>query len=375
MKKVMSKLLSAVLIMALVFTSGSMVFADTSSAEDQMQAENAAAPQAASELSEAEIGQDLEKQAKVASTKSAATTKAGSLSYITMTTGNEEPKASVFGYTSTSNVVASGKAGMYKRIYLPAKGTFIIAVYNASDSTDSIRFGLFRDAQMTSAIDYYSMASRGKTGTLIVKVPSAGYYYMGVYSYFYSSTPVAVAGSMAAGYVSGADRTVYSGRQIAVGQKNGQTNYFKFKAIRDGYLRVQSSEDYDKVTLYNSTKKKALSNATYTRYAPTYGVKKGRTYYVRVVSGYNSDGGYNFKITNTRIKEKSGKKKSKAVLIKKKRTKKGTIVAGEKRTDWYKFKVTKKKRVRVTVKGATNNKLKVVIYKGNRSVGSGTLGY
>ena len=67
------------------------------------------------------------------------------------------------------------------------------------------------------------------------------------------------------------------------------------------------------------------------------------------------------KVTNTAIKEKSGKKKSKAVLIKKKKTKKGTIVAGEKRTDWYKFKVTKKKRVRVIMKGATNDQLKVVI--------------
>lgn len=374
MKKAMSKLLSAVLIMALVFTSGGMVFADTGSAEDQMKAETAAAPQAAGEVSAAEISQDLEKQAKAASAKSAATAKAGSLSYITMTTGNEVPKASVFGYTSTSNVVASGKAGMSKRIYLPAKGTFIIAVYNGPDSTNSIYFGLFRNAQMTSAVDY-SIASRGNTNTYIVKVPSAGYYYMGVYSSFYGSTPVAVAGSMAAGYVSGADRTVYSGRQIAVGQKNGQTNYFKFKAIRNGYLRVQSSEGYDKVTLYNSTKKKALSNATSTHYAPTYGVKKGRTYYVRVVSGYNSDGGYNLKVTNTAIKEKSGKKKSKAVLIKKKKTKKGTIVAGEKRTDWYKFKVTKKKRVRVIMKGATNDQLKVVIYKGKRRVGSGTFGY
>lgn len=221
MKKAMSKLLSAVLIMALVFTSGGMVFADTGSAEDQMKAETAAAPQAAGEVSAAEISQDLEKQAKAASAKSAATAKAGSLSYITMTTGNEVPKASVFGYTSTSNVVASGKAGMSKRIYLPAKGTFIIAVYNGPDSTNSIYFGLFRDAQMTSAVDY-SIASRGNTDTYIVKVPSAGYYYMGVYSSFYGSTPVAVAGSMAAGYVSGADRTVYSGKQIAVGQKMGK---------------------------------------------------------------------------------------------------------------------------------------------------------
>lgn len=373
MKKVMSKLLSAVLIMALVFTSGGMVFADTGSVEDQMKAETAAAPQAASEVSAAEISQGLEKQAKAASAKNAATTKAGSLSYITMTTGNEEPKASLFGYTSTSNVVASGKAGMYKRIYLPAKGTFIIAVYNGPDSTNSIYFGLFRNAQMTSAIDYYSTASSGKSSTLIVKVPSAGYYYMGVYS-FYSNTSVAVAGSMAAGYVSGADRTVYSGRQIAVGQKNGQTNYFRFKAVKNGYLNVQSSENYDKVTLCNS-KKKAVSNTLSTGYVVTYGVKKGTTYYVKVVSGYNGDGGYNFKVTNTRIKEKSGKKKSKAVLIKKKKTKKGTIVAGEKRTDWYKFKVTKRKRVRITIKGNTNEQIKYVIYKGKRKVmgGSGTL--
>ena len=104
-------------------------------------------------------------------------------------------------------------------------------------------------------------------------------------------------------------------------------------------------------------------------------MKKGKTYYVKVAAGYNSDGAYALKVTNSTISEKSGKKKSRAVLLKKKRTKKGTIVAGEKRTDWYKFRVTKRKTVRLTMKGATNDELKVAIYKGNRRVGRSTLGY
>lgn len=125
----------------------------------------------------------------------------------------------------------------------------------------------------------------------------------------------------------------------------------------------------------NSSKKKALSNAVYVSdYSPkvTFGVKKG-TYYIKAKNNTNPDGIYQIKYTNKRIKEKSGKKKSRAVLLKKKRTKKGTIVAGEKRTDWYKFRVTKRKTVRITMKGATNDELKVAVYKGGRNIGRGTL--
>ena len=364
MKKVMGKLLSAMLILTLVFTSASVAFADSSETGAGEMKAKVSSVQTEDAADTAAISQDVEKQVKAAVTSKAATTKkVGTLSYITMTTGNETPDDVTFGYTA-ADVVSSTKVGIPQRIYLPAKGTFIMAVGNSSQSTDSVYYGLYRDAQLSSAVDY-TISSKGRVTTQTIQVPAAGYYYMGVSSH--RGDDVSVGGSVAAAYVNGTDRIIYNKKQIAVGQKDAQTNYFKFKAVRNGYLRVQSSEIGDKVTLCNS-KKRALSNAANTTYKPTFGVKKNKIYYVKVAAGDNYDGGYTLKVTNSTIKEKSGKKKSRAVLLKKKRTKKGTIVAGEKRTDWYKFRVTKKKRVKVTIKGATNNKIKVAIYRGNKRV-------
>lgn len=117
--------------------------------------------------------------------------------------------------------------------------------------------------------------------------------------------------------------------------------------------------------------KRTLLGDTSMRYTPIYGVKAGTTYCIRIQSSYNSNGGYAFKVTNNKIKEKSGKTKKKAVMIKKK-TKKGTITAGSKQADWYKFKLTKKKSVKITFKGRTNDKFKVTIYKGGKKVGTRT---
>lgn len=107
-------------------------------------------------------------------------------------------------------------------------------------------------------------------------------------------------------------------------------------------------------------------------YTPIYGVKKGNTYYIKVRSNYNYDGLYQLKVTNYKISENSGSKKSKAVTIKKGYTKKGTITAGSSQSDWYKFKLTSKKKVKITIKGGTNDKLKFIVYKGSKKVSTST---
>lgn len=101
----------------------------------------------------------------------------------------------------------------------------------------------------------------------------------------------------------------------------------------------------------------------------TYGVKKGKTYYLRIV-GYadkytDSEGKYYalVKWTNTKVKAaKSGTKKSKAKLIKRKKTIKGLVTAGDKKAKWYKI-TTKKSPVNITVKTTNvNESLKVTVY-------------
>ncbi len=74
---------------------------------------------------------------------------------------------------------------------------------------------------------------------------------------------------------------------------------------------------------------------------------KGKTYYIRVDARFNSKGAYVLNAVNSKISEKSGKTKKKAVTIKKKKTKSGIIESGKnsKQADWYKFKLTSKKKV------------------------------
>ena len=94
---------------------------------------------------------------------------------------------------------------------------------------------------------------------------------------------------------------------------------------------------------------------------------------MKVRALYNASGMYQLKVTNTGISEKSGTTKSKAVTIKKGSTKKGTITAGSSQADWYKFKLTSKKSVIMTIKGATNDQLKIAVYDGKKIVKTSTI--
>ena len=71
-----------------------------------------------------------------------------------------------------------------------------------------------------------------------------------------------------------------------------------------------------------------------------------------------------------------GKKKSKAVTLKRKKTKKGMIQAGAGKkdaTNWYKLKLTKKRKVTIDVTSNSNDAFKISIYKGGRRIGTKTV--
>lgn len=298
---------------------------------------------------------------------------AGSIPITIGVTGTEQAKVGAFAFGSADSL-GNGRYGFSQRVSFSGKGTLVMAAGVASGDRD-VSVGLYRDASMTQPVDSYFAAKVGATeaSSKIFKVPAAGTYYVGGYvtSGMAINTHQVYAAAI---FYNGADRTLTNGRAIAVGQKDGQTNYFAFKAVATGYVTVKASEEYTKVAICNSSKR-VLSGYTYTTYAPTYGVQKGKWYYFKVESSYNSEGGYRFVVTNNKISEKSGKKKSKAVTIKKKKTKKGTILAGSKQADYYKFKLTGKKSVRIYMKGRTNDKMKITVYKGGKRVGSYTYAY
>ena len=110
-------------------------------------------------------------------------------------------------------------------------------------------------------------------------------------------------------------------------------------------------------------------------YVSWIGVKKGtytfttRTYgdIYRVVTAFKA------------IKEsKYGKKRSKAVKIKKKKVQKGLMITGAQKTHWYKFKNKKKHKVSLTIVSDLQDTgkfggIKLTFYKGKKSYGTRTI--
>ncbi len=258
------------------------------------------------------------------------------------------------------------------------KGTVLIAAANPSESAYGSYIGIYKNAALTSKLDEM-IVSRGSTSSRVFNIPKTGSYYIGVRS---SSVPTISSGSevprngVALGVCSfdGSDRTIKSGQKLVVGQKNAkQISYFKYKATATGYIRTYANEEVGygvKVTLCNSSKK-ALSTAAFVRKNPTYGVRKGKTYWIRLTNSYsNSDGFYAFQIKSTKITEKSGKTLKKAVTVKRKKVVKGTIEAGVNQADWYKFKLTGRKAVKISLTGGTDNAFKFTVYRGTKKIGS-----
>lgn len=374
MKKGISKLLSALLIATLVFTSAGVAFAGTDEGTVKLDAQSSQLEAGQDDEALAAAIKNVKKSVSIDQTQLTKKKASGAFQVVTLNTGNEKLTNPQINYSLNDNALSGNYRGVATPIKFSAKGTLIMGMRALSnDKSGYVYFGLYKNAQLTQPVDGESIVSadNASTRTRVFKVPAAGTYYLGAYSSISSySSAVAYAASTTAAYIKGNDRTLTNKKWSAVGLKDKQTNHLKFKATSTGYVTVYTKGFSGKITLRNS-KKKSLSNAvSVSTYSPNvvFGVKKGTTYYLRTASNYNSDGGFQIRYINSKITEKSGKKKSKAVTIKAKKTKKGNIIAGSSQADWYKFKLTKKKNIRITMKGATNNKMSIAIYKGGKKL-------
>lgn len=137
--------------------------------------------------------------------------------------------------------------------------------------------------------------------------------------------------------------------------------WIKYQAKNDGYLKVSAKMQTQLATsyvegkwaLYDKGKKKQLSPLkTYnTKYTGAYynteyfGVKKGTTYYLRV-DAYG--GGVRLDAAFTKVKDKSGTKKAKALNVKKGgKGVTGIIQAGKSGAHYFKIKMPSYKNVKI----------------------------
>lgn len=169
----------------------------------------------------------------------------------------------------------------------------------------------------------------------------------------------------------------------------GQYKWIRYRAPKDGYITVKASYGSKKYTyslgywrLYDSKKKTALSadKISYTTqsgtdaYARTsyFGVKKGKTYYLRV-QAYD---GVKISCRFKQVKEQSASSRKKAKTLKKSKTVTGIVLPKDKTKDWYKIRLSKAQKIRLYYKIRSDGRFKLSLYSGSGAkLCSGTYGY
>ncbi len=164
---------------------------------------------------------------------------------------------------------------------------------------------------------------------------------------------------------------------------------FKIVPGSTGYIHVtligsENDNPSGYITLLDSNKR-ALSDRLlyYTNSSYNYvvfGVKKGTVYYLRttgILGVYNQQHAYGIGYTLKSAPIRKNTKKSKALNLKRKA--KAKVVAipatNKKKTQWYKFKVTKKRKtqIRVDASAMKSGSASIIIYCGKKKVGSANM--
>lgn len=188
-------------------------------------------------------------------------------------------------------------------------------------------------------------------------------------------------------------RTLSAGKlMLASGYK---TNYndsgaqFKIKPTKTGYIRVSLkaygySPSAGYVTLRNS-KKKAVSDKLYFSNGSypssvQFGVKKGVTYYLKVnncvgKSDYQYKYGISYKVYAAKLRANTSKKKATTLKRKAKYISTAMPATGKSASQWYKFKVTKKRATQFNIdaRNINSGEMTVAFYYGKKKLWTRTI--
>lgn len=164
--------------------------------------------------------------------------------------------------------------------------------------------------------------------------------------------------------------------------------WISYQPKYDGYLTIQNvnagnvpANGY--LALYNKTKGIVLSSKSIAysgKYGSSkktaeywtknvFGLKKGETYFIRVKAFTPVTLKSSFK----RVTDKSGALQSKALNIKKNKTKTGLIPAGGTTPDWYKLTLKKNQKIQLYYNIHTKGSFQLSLYSGRRRLGSKVL--
>ena len=266
--------------------------------------------------------------------------------------------------TITPNIVDNGglskntvSTGIPYKLYVKESGVLRIdAVGNNKDNVDIDIYYLSGERCGDFMYDSYGDLYRG-----------VGYLAKGTYELDISSYDDGpeLSVDIKSGIYLNADKTVKNNSTVGVGLIWGRHQpLLKYKAKKTGLLYFEKRKYYsdstieDDIKIYSylkNSKRKTISNTS------NFGVKKGKTYYIKFYNDDMTDVVMSVKIKNTSWTGKYGKTKKKAATIKKKKYKYGTLIAGSKQKCWYKIKLKSPKKVHLRA-GASNGKIKISAY-------------
>lgn len=212
---------------------------------------------------------------------------------------------------------------------------------------------------------------KNTTKKLFNKVASLALAAMMVLSVFCVSTPTEVSAAGLSFKSTGKSSVTITDEQCTY--LTGNLAWIKFNAKSDGYLKITAKNASSVAPytqgywqLYDKNKKNAVSpshsydtNKTDSYYyTDVYGVKKGVTYYLAV----ESYAGVKISASFTKVTDKSGSKKTKALNVKKGKSSTGLIRVGDSKVDdWYKINLSSVKKFTVYLTPYTNDDLVLTI--------------
>lgn len=389
-----SKVLSMILVLALVFTSTGVVFGAETGLQKVPVQEKAAEADAAALNAGAETIVEQEAVAESAKLNSGAYTTMPAISATTILYSNTKKVSKSYSFQPNSGAVIPVKAQQTGIMYLDASNVDGSISYSIDvwlcDTLQILDGGTSIEGNAYEK--HYLYGGDSKKGDAGMRVTKGKTYYIAITNASYNATSANI--TVTPYVYTTEDRTLSPGTSkwtIASGYEADGTagktkvsaTWFKIKPKTTGQMTVKLSEfgSYTSgdIRLYNS-KKKAISEELYCSSSSSsakayFGVKKGTTYYLKVTDCNGSyDKQYKYGI-NYSVKKKTDrnlatKNKAKTLKRKAKATESLFVASTKSSTDWYKIRVTSKRKnvIYVDTTGMSSGKVTITAYKGSKKV-------